>query len=88
MKKIKNLTEKKDLINTFKRFKFKNQKNKFFLKRKKSFFFVKFKKSSIYNMKYISICKIFTHLHKAQDYNLKEMRFNEIVLLKSIIIFI
>lgn len=42
MKKVKNLTENKVLINTFKKFKLKNYLNKTFLK-KNSFFLTKFK---------------------------------------------
>lgn len=42
MKRIKNLTENKDLINTFKKTKFRNYLNKAVFK-KKNFFFLKYK---------------------------------------------
>ena len=68
MKKVENLIEKKDLINTFKRFKFKNQKNKFFLK-KKTYFFLKLKKKSIYFYNILFFKKIFYKSEYLRNFN-------------------
>jgi len=70
MKKIENLIEKKDSINTFKKFKFKNYLNKSFLK-KKSFFFFRFRSRGV------SIQKV-----QSQKYTIK-LTFRKIFQLKN-----
>lgn len=60
MKKVKNLTENKDLINTFKKSKLKNYLNKSIL-RKRDFFFLKYRQNKF--------CKFFKKLSKFSLYS-------------------
>ena len=75
MKRVKNLTENKGLINTFKRFKSKNHTLKAILK-KKYFFFTKFqqnlilKKKIFFNKKYFNKILFVYFKYKNPHYNL------------------